>query len=155
MQLNESPEIVTWPEMRYVFVEKNGAFLNTAPQAWQEMHELVPEVSAHNEINRYLSLYKLNQQIYRAGVSLAAEPVKLPKGLRYEVFKGGTYSRFVLTGPYSNLPRASMRTFAIVSEKKLRLREDFNIEHYVNDPRVTPEDKLMTEILYPTEQLSG
>jgi effector-binding domain-containing protein len=150
MQLNESPEIVTWPEMRYVFVEKNGAFLDKAPEAWQEMHRLIPELSAHNEINGYMTLYRLHQQVYRAGVSLATEPVKLPKGLRYEVFKGGTYSRFVLTGGYSNLPKASLRTFAIVAEKKIRLREDYNIEHYVNDPKVTPQDELVTEILYPT-----
>ena len=43
-----------------------------------------------------------------------------------------------------------MRTYAIVSEKKLRLREDYNIENYVSDPRVTPPDQLVTEILYPT-----
>lgn len=150
MQLNESPEIVTWPEMRYVFVEKIGAFIDKAPEAWQEMHRLIPEVSAHNKINGYMTLYRLHQQIYRAGVALVSEPVKLPKGLRYEVFKGGTYSRFVLTGNYSNLPRASLRTFAIVSEKKIRLREDYNIENYVNDPKVTPQNELVTEILYPT-----
>jgi DNA gyrase inhibitor GyrI len=150
MQLNELPEIVTWPEMRYVFVEKIGAFIDKAPEAWQEMHRLIPEVSAHNKINGYMTLYRLHQQIYRAGVALASEPVKLPKGLRYEVFRGGTYSRFVLTGNYSNLPRASLRTFAIVSEKKIRLREDYNIENYVNDPKVTPQNELVTEILYPT-----
>jgi DNA gyrase inhibitor GyrI len=149
MQLDETPEIVTWPGMHYIFVEKMGAFLDTAPQAWQEMHWLVPEVSAHNEINGYLSLYKLHQQIYRAGVSLAAEPVKLPKGLRYHAFPGGTYRRFVLTGGYSNLPRATLRTFAIVSEKKIRLRDDYNIENYVNDPKMTPQEQLITEILYP------
>jgi hypothetical protein len=43
-----------------------------------------------------------------------------------------------------------LRTFAIVAEKKIRLREDYNIEHYVNDPKVTPQDELVTEILYPT-----
>ena len=42
MQLNESPEIVTWPEMRYVFVEKVGAFIDKAQEAWQEMHRLIP-----------------------------------------------------------------------------------------------------------------
>jgi DNA gyrase inhibitor GyrI len=150
MQLNDTPEIVNWPETRYIFVEKKGAFLDTAPQAWRELRQMVPEISAHTKINGYLTLYKLHQQIYRAGVSVSAEPAKLPEGLRYEVVKGGTYSRFVLTGGHSNLPRAYLRTFAIVSEKKIRLREDYNIENYVNDPRLTPPDRLITEILYPT-----
>jgi len=29
-------------------------------------------------------------------------------------------------------------------------REDFFVENYVNDPRTTPEDQLITEILAPT-----
>ena len=36
MNLSEEPEIVNWPESHYVFIEKVGPFMNTAPQAWQE-----------------------------------------------------------------------------------------------------------------------
>jgi effector-binding domain-containing protein len=89
-------------------------------------------------------------KIYRAGVSLAAEPVKLPAGLEYSKFEGGKYSRFVLTGPYPNLPQACGRVFEIVSERKLKLRDDYCIENYATDPRTTPEEQLVTEILIPT-----
>ncbi len=65
-------------------------------------------------------------------------------------FGGGKYSRFVLTGSYSNLPEASGRVWSIVADKQVPLRDDFAIENYMNDPRTTPEDKLMTEILVPT-----
>jgi effector-binding domain-containing protein len=58
-------------------------------------------------------------------------------------------ARFVLTGPYTNLPQASSRVFDIVKEKNIRLRDDFCIENYVNDPRTTPEDQLVTQILVP------
>ena len=98
----------------------------------------------------YLSLYKVQPKIYRAGVSLAAGPVKLPAGLEYAKFEGGKYSRFVLTGSYSNLPQASGRVFEMVSERKIKLRDDYCIENYVNDPRTTPEEQLVTEILIPT-----
>ena len=37
LKLTEEPEVVTWPETRYVFVEKVGPFQSTAPQAWQEV----------------------------------------------------------------------------------------------------------------------
>jgi effector-binding domain-containing protein len=150
INLTQEPEIVTWPETHYVFVENIGPFQNTAPQAWQEMHPLVPRISEHNKVTGYMSLYKVGPKIYRAGVSLAAEPKNLPENLRYEKFKGGKYSRFVLTGSYANLPEASGRVFEIVSEKKIQVRDDYCIENYVKDPRTTAEDQLVTEILIPT-----
>src|ERR1700730_3826710 len=150
MKLTQEPEIVTWPETHYVFIEKIGPFQNTAAQAWQSLHQLVPAISEHNKITGYMSLYKVGPKIYRAGVSLAAEPKNLPQGLEYTKFKGGKYSRFVLTGPYSNLPEACGRVFEIVSEKKIQQRDDYCIENYANDPRTTPEDQLVTEILIPT-----
>jgi effector-binding domain-containing protein len=150
MKLTQEPQIVTWPEMLYVFIEKIGPFQNTAPQAWQELHPLIPRVSEHNKITGYMSLYKVGPKIYRAGVSVAAEPRNLPEGFRYEKFKGGKYSKFVLTGSYANLPQASGRVFEVVAEKKIQMRDDYCIENYTNDPRTTPEDQLVTEILIPT-----
>jgi effector-binding domain-containing protein len=150
MKLTEKPEVATWPETHYVFIEKIGPFQTSAPQAWQALHKLVPEISEPNKITGYMSLYKVGPKIYRAGVSLAAEPKILPAGLTYEKFKGGKYSRFVLTGPFSDLPEASRRVFEIVSERKIQLRDDYCIENYVTDPRTTPEPELITQILVPT-----
>jgi DNA gyrase inhibitor GyrI len=150
MNLTEEPEIVNWPETRHVYVESIGPFQDTAPKAWQALHQLVPKISEHSEITGYLSLYKVGPKIYRAGVSVAAEPRDLPAGVEYFKFEGGKYSRFVLTGPYSQLGEASGRVFQIVGEKKIKMRDDYCIENYVNDPRTTPEERLLTEILIPT-----
>ena len=150
MRLTQEREIVTWPETHYVFIEKIGPFQDTAPKAWQELHPLVPSISEHNKITGYMSLYKVGPEVYRAGVSLATEPKNLPKNLIYEKFRGGKYSRFVLTGSYAQLPEASGRVFEIVAEKKIQMRDDYCIENYANDPRTTPEDQLSTEILIPT-----
>lgn len=150
LKLTQEPEIVNWPETHYVFVEKIGPFQETAPQTWNEVHPLIPAVSQHNQVTGYMSLYKVGPKVYRAGVSVATEPKNLPANLRYEKFKGGKYSRFVLTGSYANLPEASRRVFEIVAEKKIQMRDDFCIENYLNDPRVTPEDQLSTQILVPT-----
>ena len=97
-----------------------------------------------------MSLYKTGPKIYRAGVAVAAEPKNLPENVRYEKFKGGKYSKFVLTGSYANLPQASGRVFEIIAEKKIQMRDDYCIENYTNDPRTTPQDQLVTEILIPT-----
>jgi effector-binding domain-containing protein len=150
LNLTEKPEVVSWPETHYVFVEKIGPFQHTAAQAWKELHAVVPAISEHNKITGYTSLYKVGPQIYRACVSLAAEAKNLPPGLNYFKFHGGKYCRFVLTGPYSNLPEASGRVFQMISDQKIAVRDDFNIENYVSDPRTTPEAELITQILVPT-----
>lgn len=150
MSLNETPDTVHRPAMHYIFLEKVGAFMQTAPAAWTELHQIRPEIEAHNTITGYMSLYKIGPQIYRAGVSLTAPPEKLPEGFRYEKVDGGEYARFVLTGPYMQLASATGRACELVAEQKIPLRDDFNIEHYVTDPRTTPEAELITEILFPT-----
>ena len=151
MKLTENPEIVAWPEMHYVFIEKVGPFMQAAPEAWTTAHRLAPSISEHNQITGYRTLYKRGPQIYRAGFSLAAAPNNLPDEFAYEKFGGGKYSRFVLTGPYSELSAASGRVFDIVAERGIKVRENFYIENYVTDPRTTPEDQTTTEILIPTE----
>ncbi len=150
MNLTETPELMLWPETDYVFVEEVGPFQFTAQQAWKTAHSFHEALSKNNKITGYMSLYKVVPKIYRAGFALESTPVALPEGLKYERFAGGKYSRFVLTGPYTDLPQASGRIFEIVAEKRIQQRDDFCIEYYVNNPSVTAEDKLITEILIPT-----
>jgi len=45
MNLNEHPELITRPEMHYVFVERVGSFMQNAGAAWQEA-PLTPQSSA-------------------------------------------------------------------------------------------------------------
>ncbi len=151
MNLTQSQEVVVWPETHYVFVERHGPFMPNAQQAWMEMHRLLPEVAAGNEIRAFFSLYRMHPPVYRAGVSVAAKPASLPAGLRYELFEGGRYERFTLVGPYSQLPEASGKVWEAGAEQKLALREGFAIEHYVNNPQTAAEADLITEILLPVE----
>jgi effector-binding domain-containing protein len=150
MQLTQEPEIVTWPEVHYVFIEKIGPFQTSAPEAWGQLHKLTTAIAEHNKITGYTSLYKVGPKIYRAGVSIAEEPKNLPEGIEATQFKGGKYSQFILTGRFADLPQASRRVFEIVAEKKIQLRDDFCIENYVTDPRGTPEDQNVIEIAVPT-----
>jgi len=149
LNLTTKPETVSWPETHYVYVEKVGPFQNNAPQAWEELQKIIPAICEHNQVTAYTSLYKVGPMIYRAGVGLSSEPKNLPPGLQYTKFAGGRYARFTLTGPYSNLPEASGRVFDMVKDQKLPVRDDFNIENYVNDPRSTPASDLITQILVP------
>jgi effector-binding domain-containing protein len=150
MNLTQEPEIVTWPELNYVFVEKVGPFMTSAPEAWQQLHKVTDAIAEHNKITGYTSLYKLSPKLYRAGVSVAEEPKSLPAGVQSTRFKGGKYSQFVLTGRFADLPEASRRVLEIVGEKKIQVRDDFWIENYVTDPRETPEDQNVIQIAVPT-----
>ena len=150
MRLTEEPTIVNWPETHYAFLEKVGPFQNTAPAAWQELQKVIPSICEQNKVTGYTSLYRVPEKIYRAGLTLAEAPKNLPAGMKYEKFKGGKYSKFVLTGSYTQLPEASGRVFDLVKEKKIPMRDDYCIENYLNDPRTTPEEQLVTEILIPT-----
>jgi DNA gyrase inhibitor GyrI len=151
MNLTETPEVVQWPRTHYVFVEKIGPFQETAMAAWQEFHRLKPDLQAKNHIRpEHFSLYKMGPpNVYRAGVAIEGPPIDLPAGLQYEEFEGGKYSCLTYTGPYSALGQVSGKAWEIAHEK-VAMRPGFAIENYVNDPKSTPEEELITEILIPT-----
>jgi GyrI-like small molecule binding domain len=149
VRLTEKAETKDWPEMHYLFVERYGPILQTAGPAWTELHRLVPQIETYSQITGYLSLYRMDLNVYRAGVRLANKPKHWPKGMHYEKHAGGKFHRFVLTGPFSHLGPATGLAVKRAREQNLALRVDFNIENYVTDPRATPEDELITEILFP------
>jgi len=67
----------------------------------------------------------------------------------------GRYSRFVLTGPYSDLPAATRRVFEIVSQNEMMMRSDFCIENYVTDPQTAPERSWSRRFLFPSHKIPG
>jgi DNA gyrase inhibitor GyrI len=148
MNLTETPEVITWPVTLCAFIEKVGPFQKTAPQAWQEMGRLMQVLPKEAQVLGRMSLYRVETETYRAAVALASKPSNLPAGLHVEEFKGGKYARFVLRGPWSDLPAASGRVFEIVRQTKLPLRDAFCIENYVTAP-TTPQDQQVTHILIP------
>ena len=151
MGLVEESDLKHWPASHYVFLQKIGPFMQTAPACWQESHQKAGLLMQSKNLLSVASLYKIQpQMVYRAGVMLSEVPASLPEGFSYEKFEGGLYSRFILKGSYAQLPEACGRVFQIVEQTKLPLRDDFYIENYVSDPRITPEDQLITEILIPT-----
>ena len=150
MSLVTEPETVNFHAAHYVFMESQGHIPTIAPQTWQSVGALGREIEKGNRIVGAAALYKTKPGVYRAGFMLVAPPVNLPDGLTYAKLPAGKYTRFTLNGPYDQLPEATRRAFEIVAEKKITLRDDFNIEHYLKDSMTTPADQLVTEILFPT-----
>jgi DNA gyrase inhibitor GyrI len=149
LNLTLEPETIDLPAAHYVFIERVGNIPANAPQAWKTVEKFTAALMAHNQITGAAALYKPAEGIYRAGFMLASPPVNLPAELTYEELSGGKYARFTLTGPFDHLPEANTCAFQIVAQKKILLRDDFNIEHYLTDPRTTPADQNVTAILFP------
>ncbi|HWU43522.1 MAG TPA: GyrI-like domain-containing protein [Bdellovibrio sp.] len=156
LNLSKKIEIVTRPEMHYIFLQKIGPFMETAPAAWHEMYPLTHGKIEQNKVVATMALCAIEKDkqghdimIYEAGLGLSEEPRNIPKGLQYKKVRSGQYARFVLTGSYSQLSRAWPEAFRILEQEKIKIRKDFAIENYLNDASVTPEEKLLTEILIP------
>jgi len=150
INLTTEPEIVTRPAIHYLYIEKLGNIPANAPGAWHEAEKFAAKIAAVGQIIGASALYKCGPDIYRAGYILAQRPASVLDGLSYEEVPGGKYVKFVLHGPYSQLPQATPRAFQIVEEKQIQLRDGFNIENYVTDPRTTPQEDSITEIMFPT-----
>jgi AraC family transcriptional regulator len=157
MNLSEEFEPVSRPLTHYVFLEKHGPFAEVAPPLWSDLMPLLGKLD-RQQVREFLGLSGLDKSrtgedtmIYQAGVALAQEPNKLPEGLAQRTIKAGKYACFLLTGPYSHIWMAFDRIFKELSEKRVTLRPEFCIENYLNDPRVTPEDQLQTQLLVPID----
>jgi AraC family transcriptional regulator len=155
MNLTPNFDTVTRPLTHYAFLEKQGPFAEIAPPLWNDLLPLLGRLD-RAQIREWLGLSGIDKtkigeetMIYQAGVALASQPAKLPGGMRHREIGRGNYARFVLTGPYSQIWPAFNQIFRTLAEKKVTLRPEFCIENYVNDPRVTPEDKLQTELMVP------
>ncbi|MGD0215366.1 MAG: AraC family transcriptional regulator [Terriglobales bacterium] len=155
MNLSAEFEPVSRPLTHYVFLEKHGPFAEVAPPLWNDLMPVLGKLD-RQQVREFLALSGIDKSkagedamIYQAGVALAQKPEKLPDGLQHRDIKAGKYARFFLIGPYSHIWMAFDRIFKTLSEKRVTLRTEFCIENYLNDPRVTPEDQLQTELLVP------
>jgi AraC family transcriptional regulator len=156
MNLSKNLEIITRLTTHYVFLEKRGPFAKVAPPAWEQMIPLMTTQVDQKRITGVLGLSRIDPRktgddamIYQAGVTVSEPPSATLNGLQYKKIDGGKYARFLLIGPYQQIGPAFDQIFKTLADKKVELREEFCIEAYLNDPKVTPEDKLETEILIP------
>ena len=156
MNLTQKFEIVNRPTTHYVFLEKHGPFAEVAPPTWEEMFPLLYSQLNQRQIVTFLGLSTIDStkkgeeaMIYEAGVGVGSKPEKPLKGLQYKKIQDGKYARFLLTGPYSQIWMAFNQIFKTLGENKVQLRPEFCIENYLNDPKITPEDQLQTELLIP------
>jgi DNA gyrase inhibitor GyrI len=155
LNLSSEPQVVTLPASNLAYVEKIGPFSKTAPVAWKEFWAIASTHLDESEIAGAAGLSRIDETksgdaayVYQAGALLKTAPSRVPNGLLARRLESGKYACFLLTGSYSQLPAAYPAAFSILEKAKLRIRDDFCIEKYLNSPD-TPEQELKTEILIP------
>ena len=156
MNLTPNFEIITRPATHYIFLQRRGPFSEVAPPTWEEFFPLLNRQVDDSSIVEHLGLSGMDHKakgedamMYEAGVTLREAPTKPLQGLQYRKIESGKYARFVLTGPYVHIWAAFDQIFKTLADKKIQLRPEFCIENYLNDPKQTPEDQLLTELLVP------
>ena len=156
MNLTPDFEMIARTTTHYVFLERRGPFSEVAPPTWGEFFPLLNGQVDEHAIVEHLGLSGMDHKskgedamIYEAGVALREAPARQIKGLQYRRIESGKYARFLLTGPYANIWAAFDQIFKTLAEKKVQLRPEFCIENYLNDPKETPEEQLLTELLIP------
>jgi effector-binding domain-containing protein len=157
LNITTTPEIITFPSTLFLYLEKTGPFIQKAPLAWREFWQIAGGKFAPDQIAGMAGLGRIDSTktgdeafIYQAGFLLQSTPNTMPAGLQLRTIPQATYARFVLTGPYSQLAAAYPAIFTIIEQEKVPVRsDDFCIERYLNDPQITPEPELVTEILIP------
>ncbi|WP_319560768.1 GyrI-like domain-containing protein [Marispirochaeta sp.] len=64
---------------------------------------------------------------------------------------GGKVLCTLYTGPYSGMEKPYGELMDYIQQHKLKTAS-FSYEYYLNDPAITPEDELQTEIYFPLKE---
>lgn len=161
MTFNTNYDIVTRKESHFVYFEDKGPFQEIAAPLWQKLIPLLPSIK-QDLIEEYVGMGIINTDntgeeimIYHAGLivkeNAKSSILETNKELKYRAVPSGKYAKFIHIGPYPLIWEAFNRSFQTLIEQKVALRKEYAIENYLNDPAVTPENELLTEILIPIE----
>lgn len=144
------------PATHVIYLEGRGDYKAVAGILWPRFWSQFPAIGRES-VTQTLGLSGMvpgqggdEAKIYQAGVVLKT-PMSLPPGFFDRTIPEGTYASFLLRGPYSKIGVAFSDAFQLLADRRVRLRPEFCIEHYLNNPAQVPEEKLLTEILLPIE----
>ena len=152
---NMKVEITRMPEQRVAAVRHVGPYnqIGEASAAWRDRRpgRLVREPDA-----AMIALYHddpeatpADQLRSDAGIGVTSD-ARLPRELAEQRLPAGRYAKTVHVGEYEKLADIWARFLGEwLPESGERLGSGPSYERYVNDPRKTPKDKLVTEIYVP------
>lgn len=140
----------------FIYVERKGPFATEAPKAWGDFWSKAEGKFSPKVVIATVGLSRPgesqeNESIYQAGVILTAKMHHLPPDLSFRELHPGRFASFLLTGPYEQLGQSYQQIFAHWEKYKFKIRPEFCIENYLNDPKKTNPDELKTAIMIPIQ----
>lgn len=164
MQPISQPAIRTQPAQRVLYVERlglpDGSLGDCPMDAQTVLHELLPKYGLNDRITFGISMMPDGVMVdttsaprYRAGYVLTdAAPLPAEPDLHEEIFDPGKVAVFTYTGGYEGLGDAWGNVLGqALPASGLTLRPGTWFEIYLDNPSVTPNDQLRTEICLPVE----
>lgn len=158
MKLNMelSPSIVKRKKTTIYTCEEIGDdFKVIAPKAWEKflpIFNAIDEDFNHSEFFGVGSMNKSESSTvcsYKAAFSLPTNPNFQIKELIKEELPDMKYACFLLTGSHENVWLAFEKAFEYIVKSDFELEDSPCLENYLDDPSITPQSELRTEILIP------
>lgn len=154
--MNLEPEIIDRDTtVVHSFAATGGEFKDVAPIAWQEFLKVLETISEDLSKSEFFGVGTTHQsdtkQVcnYKAALSIPTNLSASIKGLKREEIPASKYAKFLLKGSYDNVWVAFDKAFQIITDGPYEISDAPCLENYLNDPSVTPEEDLLTEILIP------
>lgn len=159
LNMDEKFEIITRNEINiFTFKISGENFFEIAPIVWDQFLTIIDEASQDISKSEFLALSYMDNNIkeeqaciYKVAITSPKESNLVFEELEQEKMKEQSYAKFILKGSYQGIWPAFEKIFKILSETDLILAESPCLENYLNDPKVTPEEELLTELLIPLQ----
>ncbi|MFG1593585.1 GyrI-like domain-containing protein [Halobacteriovorax sp. CON-3] len=152
INMEMKPEIIIRHKtVIYGYEAQDASFKDAAQIAWQEFLQILSKVQEDLSQSEFLGVGDIiNEECtYQAAISLPTnESAIIPKLTRSEI-PASKYAKFLLKGSYDGIWFAFDKAFKFINEGDYEIGDAPCLEVYLNDPSITPEDELMTEILIP------
>ncbi|EQC47529.1 DNA-binding helix-turn-helix protein [Bacteriovorax sp. Seq25_V] len=152
VQMELKPEIITRSEtVIYGHKAQNDSIKDAAQIAWQEFLQIITTVKEDLSQSEFLGVGDMvNEECsYSAAISLPSNENAVIPGLEREIIPASKYAKFLLKGPYEGIWYAFDQAFKFINEGDFEIGDAPSLEVYLNDPSITPEAELLTEILIP------
>lgn len=157
LNMDENFEIIIREEVTFFTTEVSGkSFIEIAPITWDNFLSTINNSKQDISESEFLalsyiqnSLIEDKSHIYKVGITCSKEKPLSFKHLKKDKIKKTKYAKFILKGSYLSIWPAFERIFKILSETDLALDPSPCLENYLNNPKITPEEDLLTELLVP------
>lgn len=155
LNLSQEPQIIERPETTILFHESTGGrFEEIAPPVWEDFLRTLENGKQDLSQSEFLGVSSVDQSeshCYKAAITVPSNvEINLPS-LKRETLVKSKYAKFILKGSYDGVWPAFDFAFKKLNEMGLELADLPCLENYINDPRETPEEELLTEILIPVK----